>query len=245
VMQVALSSDNSFMARGGMDNTVSIDNMKEINEGKVALKGQYAKHDGYISGLQFLDGGKLLSTSGDGYGYMWDLSKGKDIMCLKGHEQDISGLAWCAAKPNIVCTSSTDKTVRTWDLNTGKCVRIFTAKYSANCVAMYPTGTGVACGCDSASWEFYDIGCYNQVARGKVKKGRCESICFSSSGRQTWLGWDNNMLVQADTFWVDKQKNVPDAHTDSVCSLACAPDGSAIASSSFDKTCKIWGAPEA
>ena len=40
-----------------------------------------------------------------------------------------------------------------------------------------------------------------QVARGKVKKGRCESIALSKSGRVTYTGWDGDTgLVVADTY---------------------------------------------
>ena len=40
-----------------------------------------------------------------------------------------------------------------------------------------------------------------QVARGKVKKGRCESIAVSKSGRVTYTGWDGDTgLIVADTY---------------------------------------------
>ena len=54
-----------------------------------------------------------------------------------------------------------------------------------------------------------------QVARGKVKKGRCESIALSDSGRLTFTGWDGDTgLVMADTF--DPDKNQIELQVDNV-----------------------------
>ena len=96
-------------------------------------------------------------------------------------------------------------------------------------------------GCDNASFEFYDIGCNAQIARGKVKKGRCESIAISQSGRFAYLGWDNVDvgLVVVDPFVPDNQKKI-DGHTDTVKGMSVAPDGSAMATASFDGSVKVW-----
>jgi len=129
------------------------------------------------------------------------------------------------------------------------CVRKWMAKYAANCCAVMPDTRGVLCGCDRASYEMFDVGCNQQVARGKVKSGRCESIAVSASGRVTYTGWDTGILLVADTYVPDNQKELSAAkdaganlHTGSVCSLAVAPDGSGLLSGSFDTTAKVWGA---
>ena len=78
------------------------------------------------------------------------------------------------------------------------------------CASLYLL-QAVAAGCDNAAWEVWDIGCALQVARGKVKKGRCEAICSSKSGRFLYLGWDNadaGFLMMADTFRPDVVQKV-------------------------------------
>ena len=147
----------------------------------------------------------------------------------------------------IFATSSTDKTMRVWDLRQPLAVRKFTAKYPANCCAMMPESKGVMCGCDNASYEFWDIGSGQQAARGKVKKGRCESITISASGRIVYTGWDTGTLIVADSYIPDNRKeltkdNCKGMHDAAVCGLSTAPDGTAIVSSSFDCTAKVWGA---
>eukprot|EP00966_Prymnesium_polylepis_P016290 375692-Prymnesium_polylepis.1 len=69
--------------------------------------------------------------------------------------------------PNMFVSTSTDTTIRVWDARSGKATRFFKAKYGVNCCSLFPTGTMVAVGCDSASFEFWDIQGYNQIGRGK------------------------------------------------------------------------------
>jgi WD40 repeat protein len=248
VMQCAYRMDKGLVACGGMNNLVDL---WDVKENQPSLKKSFEGHEGYISGLIFLDGGaKLLSGSGDGSAILWDLAKMSMLQQYWGHEADVSGV--CTDGPDAACfgTSSTDKTMRIWDMRqSGQklAVRKFNAKYGVNCCAMMPGSTGIMGGCDNASYEFWSVTCNAQVARGKVKKGRCESICISSSGRVCYTGWDNAFMGVADSYQPESQKsitpeNCKDMHSESICSLATAPDGSAICSSSFDKTAKIWGA---
>jgi len=244
VMQCAARLDAGLVACGGMHNLVEIHN---ITEHKPVKKKDFEGHEGYISSLKFLDdGAKLMSGSGDGLVKTWDMTKMCLINTWTGHEQDVSGVAMCNEDPNMFATSSTDKSCRVWDLRQPYAVRKFACKYSANCIAMMPNARGIIVGCDNASWEFYDVGSNTQVARGKVKKGRCESVAISSSGRFVYLGWDTSELTVADCYIPDNQKPMnkdmsKNNHQDSICNLETAPDGSALLSSSFDATAKVWG----
>jgi len=115
------------------------------------------------------------------------------------------------------------------------------------CASLYLL-QAVAAGCDNAAWEVWDVGCALQVARGKVKKGRCEAICSSKSGRFLYLGWDNadaGFLMMADTFRPDvvQKINSPKDPTDTVKCLTLSPDGSAFAAASFDGSVRIYSSP--
>ena len=158
-----LNNDN-MIAVGGMDNVVTLfDRSGQSCEKKKVL----VNHEGYISGLKML-GDKLLSGSGDSTVRLWDVGSGAEIKSFEEHEGDCSGVDCMDNDPNMFVTSSTDATCRVWDARTGKSVRLFKAKYGVNCVSLFPTGTMLACGCDSASFEFWDIASYNQIGRGKV-----------------------------------------------------------------------------
>jgi len=245
-MSCMFFNDDKMMAVGGMDNVVTLfDRSGSAPEKKKVL----VNHEGYISDLKML-GDKVLSSSGDSTIRLWDAGSGAEVKSFEKHEADCSGLDVMPNDPNMFVSSSTDATCRVWDARIGGTVRVFKAKYGVNCVALHPTGTMLACGCDSASFEYWDIASYNQIGRGKVKKGRCETIAMSSSGGLTWMGWDANeagFVMCAETFFVDKQAkaDVKDTHTETVGTMAIAPDGSALASGGFDAKVKIWTAPAA
>jgi len=245
VMQCAMYKD--LVACGGMKNLIEL---WSVAESKPTKKKDFEGHEGYISQLHFMDGGtKLLSGSGDGTARLYDCVKMTEISSFWGHEADVSGVCIASSDSKIFGTSSTDKMVRIWDMRQKYAVRKFTAKYANNCCAMYPESRGIVVGCDNASYEFFSVECNAQIARGKVKKGRCESIALSASGRVTYAGWDNAFMLVADSFTPDNRKEITketskDMHEQSICSLAVAPDGSALLTGSFDTTAKVWGAEE-
>lgn len=94
VMQCAYNMKKDIVACGGMNNLVDIH--KFDANGRPSLKKSFVGHEGYISGLIFLDGGgKLLSSSGDGSVILWDLNQMTMISQFWGHEADVSGAQPC------------------------------------------------------------------------------------------------------------------------------------------------------
>jgi guanine nucleotide-binding protein subunit beta-5 len=243
-MACAFFNEDSMLAVGGMDNVITLfDRSVVAPEERRVLTG----HDGYVSALKVLTPTRILSGSGDSTVRLWDTASGAEVSCFRAHEGDCTGLDCVAADPHMFVSSSMDTTCRVWDVRTGKATRVFKAKYSANCVAMHPSGKMLACGCDGASFEYWDLRSYNQIARGKVKRGRCAAIAFSSSGALTYMGWDSpdaGYVMCAETFFCDKQARAEsNSHTDTVTTMRLAPDGSALATGGFDACTKLWTAP--
>jgi len=239
-------NDDKMIAVGGMDNVVTLFDRSNTNCEK---KKVLVNHEGYISSLKVL-GDKLLSGSGDSSIRLWDPSTGGEIKAFEDHEADVSGVDCMPNDPNMFVSSSTDTTIRVWDARSGKATRFYKAKYGVNCCSLFPNGNMIAVGCDSASFEFWDIRSYNQIARGKVKRGRCETIATSGSGGLTFMGWDSNdagFVMCAETFFVDKQAKAEatQTHTETVSTMAIAPDGSAMLTGGFDAQVKLWTAPPA
>jgi len=260
VLECAITDDLRYIVTGGMQNAIKVYDTSKVANGCTTCTGQlsdpdpaldFAAHDGYIAALEFVpksNGAKLLSASGDGTIKLWDFSEKAWSHTYKGHTADVTGVCTCEDDPNMFASSSTDKSVRVWDMRCPYAVRKFVAKYSTNCCAFLPQAKGVAAGCDNASWETFDVGCNLQIGRGKVNKGRAESIAVSASGRTTYLGWDNDdagFLLVADTYNPGSMKKIEgkERHTDMVKCLALSPDGNGLASCSFDGNMKIWAAP--
>lgn len=161
---VFLPGDNTI-AVGGMDDSVTIYDRSSTT---CAKKSVLLSHQGYISALKVL-GDRLLSGSGDSTIRLWDTSTGQEVTTFCGHRGDCTDLDTLRDNPNIFVSGSVDASCRLWDARSGKTTRWFRAKYGVNCVSLFPTGSMIACGCDSASFEYWDVGSYNQIARGKVR----------------------------------------------------------------------------
>jgi len=73
----------------------------------------------------------IASVAEDGYGYVWEIpegglkanaSSGDALQTLKGHKRKVGTVNWHPTASNILATSSTDYTVKVWDVNVGKAV---------------------------------------------------------------------------------------------------------------------------
>jgi len=247
VMGVALNPSSKLLASGGMDNKITITDIASDPMNPVTKKEMAEGHDGYISRLQFVGEKDMISTSGDGKAILWDVTTGKSKTIFEGHTGDCNSISIPYDNDKIFATGSTDKTCRIWDLTSGKCVRTFQANAEVNCVAMHPTGKMVMTGNDNGNHQQFDVGSYNPVDTGKPKnkKMRIMAAAMSRSGRYTYFGGTTGQICSCDTFCVNKWK-LTSAHEKYVCAMSMAPDGSALATSSYDSTCKIWaGGPQA
>lgn len=70
-------------------------------------------HEGFISGLTFLDNGtKILSASDDHTAAMWDLERGTCVEQFFGHTQGLTAISLCPTDGNVFATSSYDRSVK-------------------------------------------------------------------------------------------------------------------------------------
>jgi F-box and WD-40 domain protein CDC4 len=75
----------------------------------------------YVTCL-ILSHGRIISASDDHSINVYSASTGEQLLQLQGHEGGVWALA---ASKDTVVSGSTDRTVRIWDLNTGRCTHIF------------------------------------------------------------------------------------------------------------------------
>jgi RNA polymerase sigma factor (sigma-70 family) len=76
-------------------------------------------HNRFVSGLAFASDGKTLVTSGGSAIRLWEVRTGAEILPDRGHSARIASSVLLADGQTLVTTSS-DNTIRWWDLATGK-----------------------------------------------------------------------------------------------------------------------------
>jgi WD40 repeat protein len=74
---------------------------------------------GYIGTFAFSQDGNLLATLGsDNITKIWDIISGELLMALRGHSDEVLGLAFNSTGQQLA-TASRDTTVKLWDIKTG------------------------------------------------------------------------------------------------------------------------------
>jgi WD40 repeat protein len=119
VWSVAFSPDGKFVASvGRRDGLV---HLWEVDTGKPVYRFGRA-HRGGISGLAWSVDGKQVVSAGGSFDpalHMWDAASGKLLRRLEGHTNLVDGLALSADGRRAV-SAAYDRTLRLWDLTTGR-----------------------------------------------------------------------------------------------------------------------------
>ena len=156
---------------------------------------------------------------------------------MKGHTDTVCSLAFSPDGMTLV-SGSFDKTVRLWDVTTGKQLR--TLKEYANriySIALHPDGkTFVSINGGTNNVYLWDIATGEQLW---MLKGNSTSVAFNPDGKLLASGSDDNTVRLWDAA-TGKHLATLEGHTRTVNSVTFSPDGKTLASGSNDETVRLW-----
>ena len=163
---------------------------------------------------------------------LWEVETGKNIATLQGHTDGVATVA-CSRNGTLLASGSKDKTVRLWEVETEKNIATLQGHGKmVSSVAFSPDGTKLASGSQDTSirlWEIptgkalYTIGGVNSP------QIRVEVLPVPRPGQDiSELQIDNDVDSEAEIIrdWVQ--------------SVAFSPDGTKLASVSYDMTVRLW-----
>jgi len=244
VMSCAFAPSGQFVASGGLDNIVSVYDLNDKPEGKDQLqrpKHELTGHNGYISGIRFLDDNRVLSSAGDRSAVLWDLSKDAKSNEFIEHAGDVVSLALGPTNDTFL-TGSTDYTAKLWDLRTNKCQMTFVNHQGdVNSLEFFPNSNAFASGSEDNTIRLFDIRSLNEVAvyTHKDMNVPVTSIGFSSSGRCLFASYDADDVQVYDTLKCERRWKLS-GHKGRVDCLNVNSDGTAVCTASWDQTLRIW-----
>ena len=241
VMAVGYSEDGMMVASGGLDNICSIFDMSS-EEGPVGVLRELNAHTGYVSAIKFMSGLRVLTSSGDMSCILWDINTGQKQTEFTDHNGDVEDVDVLKSNENVFVSGSVDTTAKLWDVRTGNCESTFSGHQSdVNAVRFFPDGNAFVTGSDDASCRLFDLRANREVQKFSNEDFLCgiSSVDFSLSGRVMFAGYDDFKVRGWDVL-KGKEFVELSQHRNRASCLEVSPDGTALATGSWDKEVMVW-----
>jgi WD40 repeat protein len=145
VLSVAVGPAGRLLACGHEDGTVRL---WDLTAAASQPRAVYAGHADWVKVVAFGPDGRTLVSGGGGVGTLrvcrWDGERFRDGPVLHGHAEVVTGVAFAPDGRTLV-SAGKDRSVKVWDVATGKWIREWTSLDGAvNGVAFAPDGRHLA-----------------------------------------------------------------------------------------------------
>jgi WD40 repeat protein len=220
-----------------------------VATGKELLSWQ--GHSESVMQIAFAPDGKMLASASssrkDATIKVWDAATRKEVLSLAGHKGFIFQIAF-SPDGKLLGSVSPDRTVKLWEVATGKERASFALGVLPFCLAFSSDGKTLAVGTDIAGLE--DLGS-GQVHLWDLAAGTKRSVfaahfnepvaalAFSPDGKTLATGGAHKTVCLWDVTKQQRRATLS-GHEKRIGSLAFSPDGKTLATGSFDKTVRLW-----
>ncbi len=158
-----------------------------------------------------------------------------------GHSETVTALALSPDGKTLV-TGSRDKSIRVWDLNTTKVIRMLQGHTEEiTSLAFSRDGTQLASASKDQNIRIWNLSSTDEHRNFVGHDGYVWSAVFSNDGKFFASGGADRQIIIRNTATGDIIKKI-DAHKLAVTALAYNPDGSQLVSAGGDQLVKLWNA---
>jgi WD40 repeat protein/formylglycine-generating enzyme required for sulfatase activity len=243
VLAVCLSGDQRHALSGSTDTTLKL---WELATGQClrTFKGHTRPVLGVVLSS---DGRSGLSASADNTLMQWELNTGRCSQTLE-HEAEYAEYDGYSAAVNSVSlspdgrrvlSSSDDRTLKLWELDTGECQKRCYLTDRAADACLSSDGRHALSGGSDKSLRLWDLSSGKCLRTFEGHSGLVFSVRMSSDGRHALSGSADTTLK----FWeVENARCVStfQSHTGDVNGVCLSPDERTALSASSDQTLKLW-----
>jgi len=227
VSSVAFSPNGEQIVSGSKDQSNLI---WDWRTGKVTL-GPLFRQTSYVMSVAFSpDGQQIVSGGGNGAVVVWDAKSGKTLHRLLRHGKIVRSVAF-SPDSRMIASGSYDLTVQIWDAKTGEIVHSMTFGAYVCSVMFSPNGEYLAIG-TVYGVEVWDVRSWQRVCG---RQAWCCAIAISPDGKHVAYS-DGKTLCIMDLKTGEPIMGPTQEHAATVHCLAFSPDGTWIASGSWEMT---------
>lgn len=248
VMACSFAPSGNFIAGGGLDNKITAYPLF-ADEDSSLKKRPIGTHTSYTSCSTFLGNDQqILTGSGDSTCALWNVECGTLIQSFQGHTADVLSLDVSPGETgNTFVSVGCDKRALIWDTRVGHCgqnqyIQSFKAHIAdINSVKFYPSGDSIVTGSDDTTCRLYDLRADREVAvyqKNSILFG-INSVDLSISGRILFAGGNDYTIHVWDTLKCARIC-ILYGHENRVTCVRVSSDGTALASTSWDHTIRVW-----
>ena len=213
-------------------------------------------HTGDVWAVAFSPDGKRIATaSADGTAMIWDASTGVVLSTLTGHSDEVVNLAYSPDGERLA-TASLGGTIRLWNASTGEALFTFSISTGdSGAIAFSPDGAHLVTAGEAGAIIFWNSSSGERLLTLSAHASQVSDLAFSPDGERLATASEGGEAkvwnVAGLLALAEKPGTSPPTgqelltltgHTNTISDLAFSPDGTRLATASFDLTAKVWDA---
>lgn len=185
--------------------------------------------------------GRQIVVGGFGYVRVLDAMTGDERRRLGEPEHHVSAVAFSSDFQTVISAGGYDKTVRLWDVASGRELQQLKHGSNVTSVAFAPDNRTVLTGSEDYTGRIWDVATGRDVKQLKGHSDSVNSVAFSPDGRSALTGSSDN-TARLWSVANGRELRQIKGHVAGVDSVAFSPDGHTILTGSRDRTARLWAA---
>lgn len=225
------------MASGGHDGAVKLWGFG--NEESIAdITGHMPNR---VSKVAFHPSGRFLATACyDSSWRLWDLEQKTEVLHQEGHAKPVHCLSY-QSDGSVLVTGGLDAFGRVWDLRTGRCIMFLEGHLGAIFgVDFSPNGFHIATGSQDNTCKIWDLRRRQPVYTIPAHTNLISDVKYQRDGGSFLVtcSYDSTTKIWSNKTW--QPLKTLQGHDNKVIAVDVSPNSQYIATTSFDRTFKLW-----